>query len=422
MRRLPLAWRLGFLGGVPPVRHWRRRRSGEIVVTYDEDSMLFAAEPRTKWLPQDVDALLLWAAEIGASDIVLASGIRPRIRLHGAWRSVGNRPLETESSLRYILDEVTRSKDAWARLQGREFLDPSYEVAVPGDREKRKVRFRLNATACRDGADIGISLVFRTIPEVPPKLDALGVESDLRPFFFPNNGLVLVTGVMGSGKSTLLGGVMREIVETTDKHILTYEAPVEFDLMRLNDTTGSGAFVVQTEIGRHVESFKVAPKNSTRRAADVVLYGEVRDVETVGGMIEQAEVGTTVYATLHTPSVASTPGRIINMFPAEDKPSMSAGFLGSIRLIVQQRLLKTRDKKRCAVREWLAFDEGMRKSMLGMALADLHVYLDEQVERRGMPLLRSAQRLFDDGILLESELEQVEAEKRAERDAAGGHP
>lgn len=377
------------------------------------EELLFEAEPALAWKRADVDALLLWAAERGASDIAISSGIRPRIRLQGRWLRVGLRRVETQSSMVPVLIETTRAQDAWARLQGREFLDFAYDVALPGTPWKKR-RFRVDATACRDGNGVGVSIVFRTIPELPPRLDELGIEAALRDALFPNNGLVLITGVMGSGKSTTLAAVLREVVETTDKQVITYEAPIEFDLMALNDQTNSGGFVVQSEIGSHLASFDVAPKNSTRRAADVVLYGEARDPETVGGMIEQAEVGTAVYATAHTPSVASTPGRVINVFGSQDQPSMAAGFLGAIRLIVQQRLLKTYDGKRVAVREWLAFDDSMRKDILSMTLPKLYGYLEEKVQERGMPLLRSAEALYARGLLLDSEIEQIRAEKRAE--------
>ncbi|NNM65064.1 MAG: Flp pilus assembly complex ATPase component TadA [Burkholderiales bacterium] len=383
------------------------------------DGLLYEREPALAWRRDDLDAFLLWAADLGASDIVLTSGIKPRVRLHGRWLRVGVRTVETQASMVPALIETTRAQDAWARVQGREFMDYAYEVPLPGTPWKKR-RFRVDATACRDGNGVGLSIVFRTIPSLPPRMDDLGIEAQLRGALFPNNGLVLVTGVMGSGKSTTLAAVLREIIETTDKHVLTFEAPTEFDLMSLNDTTGAGAFVVQSEIGLHLSSFDVAPKNSTRRAADVVLYGEARDPETVGGMIEQAEVGTAVYATAHTPSVAATPGRVINVFPSDDQPSMAAGFLGAIRLIVQQRLLKTCDGKRVAVREWLAFDETMRTEMLSMPLSGLYAYLDRKVHECGMPLLRSAKRLFDAGIIEETEYVQIVAEKRLEAVAAGG--
>ena len=375
--------------------------------------LLFEGEPSLAWRIEDLHNLLRWAAERKASDIALTSGILPRVRIHGRWTVVGRHVVEAQSSLIPLLAETFRSPDAWARLQGREFLDYAYEVPTPGQVWLKK-RFRVNATACRDRSSIGLSIVMRTIPDEPPRLSDMDLPQALRDVLFPNNGLVLVTGVMGSGKSTLLSAVLREIVEVTDKHIITYEAPTEFDLMALNDKSQSGAFVVQSEVGMHIKSFRDAPVNSTRRAADVVLYGEARDPETVGGMIEQAEVGTAVYATAHTPGVSSTPGRVINVFKAEDQPSMAAGFLGAIRLIVQQRLLKTPDGQRVAVREWLSFDDEMRKEMLGLRVADLYPYLEGKVHERGMPLLRSAEELYRQGRISESEIEQIRAEKKVE--------
>lgn len=373
--------------------------------------MVFPSEPALSWSIRDLDAYLLWASDAGCSDIVLSSGIRPRLRLQGRWRQAGVRPVETQASLVPLLSDTTRAPDAWARLQGREFLDYAYEVALPGA-PWRKRRFRVNATACRDGHGVGVSMVFRTIPDLPPKLADLGIPEALAREMYPGNGLVLITGVMGSGKSTTLAAVLREIIETTDRFVITFEAPIEFDLMALNDVAENGAFIVQSEIGAHLARFEDAPKNSTRRAADVVLYGEARDRATVGGVIEQAEVGTAVYATAHTPSVAATPGRVINVFPSEDQPSMAAGFFGAIRLIIQQRLLKTPSGGRVAIREWLAFDDGMRKDLMGMPLSRVYHYLEEQTHKKGMPLLRAAQEMYDKGLVLEEDMEQIRAEKR----------
>jgi defect-in-organelle-trafficking protein DotB len=372
---------------------------------------LFPGEPALAWRRGDLDAFLLWAADRGCSDIVMSSAIRPRVRLQGRWWQAGVRPIETQATMVPMLIESSRAQDAWARLQGRQFLDYAYEVALPGMPWKKR-RFRVNATACRDGHGVGVSLVFRTIPDLPPKIADLGVPEALVKELYPGNGLVLVTGVMGSGKSTTLSAVLREIVEVTDRFTITYESPIEFDLMALNDLAQNGAFVVQSEIGSHLERFEDAPKNSTRRAADVVLYGEARDRATVGGMIEQAEVGTAVYATAHTPSVAATPGRVINVFPSEDQPSMAAGFFGAIRLIVQQRLLKTPEGGRVAVREWLAFDDSMRKDLMGMPLSSVYHYLEEQTHKKGMPLLRAAETLYAEGRVLEEDIEQIRAEKR----------
>ena len=379
------------------------------------DVVLFPGEPALAWRKSDLDAFLMWASEIKASDIVLGSGVKPRISLFGRWRAVGARRVETQSSMIPILIETSRAQDAWARLQGGEAMDYAYEVALPGTPWK-KLRFRVNATACRDGLGVGASIIFRTIPGVPPKIADYGIEPELERHCYPNNGLVLVTGVMGMGKSTFLSAILRQIIETTDRKVDTYEAPIEFDLSALNDLSAHGGFVTQSEIGLHLKSFKDAPRNSTRRAANVVLYGEARDPETVGGMVEQAEIGTAVYATAHTPSVALTPGRVINVFPSDDQPSMQAGFLSAIRLIVQQRLLKTRDGKRAAVREWLAFDDTMRKDLLAMPVSQIYSYLEERVQDSGMPLLRSAERLLADGLLLEEDVAQIRVEKRTEHE------
>jgi defect-in-organelle-trafficking protein DotB len=371
----------------------------------------FPDEPASAWTIKDFDRFLLWARSLDASDIAFAPGMRGRMRVYGKWCPVTQGKLETSTALMPILLGITGAADSWARVIGMEPLDPRYEVPDPEYKWKRH-RFRVNATACVDRGETGVELVLRSIPTTPPTPEEYGLEPELLRALMPENGASIVTGKMGSGKSTLLATVSHEIIRSTDRHMLTYEAPAEFDLMGLNDRyEESGGFVIQAEIGRHLASFRDAPINSTRRAPDVVIYGEVRDAEQMRGLIEQGEIGTAVYGTLHTHAVSTTPGRLLNVFPEAERDAMRAALFSSLRVVIQQRLPRTVDGRRTAARESLIFDEGMRAELMRTHERDLQGVVEEMVQKKGQPLMRSMEALWRRGTILKSEYEAILAEK-----------
>jgi defect-in-organelle-trafficking protein DotB len=266
-------------------------------------------------------------------------------------------------------------------------------------------------------------MVLRLIPKLPPTLDEMFVSQGIRAGMAPGNGLVLITGVMGQGKSTLLSGMLRWMMENEDRHIGTFEDPIEFDLMSMNqiaENMGRGGMIIQSQIGINFPDFKQTAKNSTRRAVDVCLYGEVRDTETMRGMIEQAEVGTLVYATAHTKAVSATPSRILNTFEHAERPAMSAAFFSAVRMIVQQRLLlapknEAGVQNRYAIREYLIFNEDMRQELLLEEDKNWTYIIEEMVENSGVSLLKAAEEAFNDGKICEESFMVIQAEKMRDK-------
>lgn len=367
-------------------------------------SLQFQGEPPSHWLPADFDRLLVWGADLGMSDLLLRPGTAIWIRLHGRWAVVSRRPVSTDEILS-LLDSMTRNVSSSAILKGGEDQDFAYEIQV--DRFTRK-RFRVNATACSDGWSVGGSLVLRTIPSIPVEISTLNLEPEILAAAFPNNGLVLVTGTMGSGKSTLLSSTLRHICETQPRFIQTYESPIEFDLTSIPNAKGP---VVQTEIPTHLADFSRAPRNSARRATDVILFGESRDEETLRGMIEAAEIGATAYSTVHTRSVSETPARIINVFPADLQKQMASTLLSSLRLIVHQRLLPKVGGGRIALREFLVFDAGLRDTLFRAEIDNLIPVVQEMVEAHGQSLLRDAKSKLDQGLIEQEEYLKIVHER-----------
>ena len=343
------------------------------------------------------DDILKWAVEQGASDISFAPNEPVWMRLNGEWHPILQQS-RTNSEIEALLSEFSKQPSAASQARSGQDVDFRYEITV--SRGKR-VRFRCNATGCQDGWGSGVSMVLRTIPELPPKLEVFGLPAELVTAFKPKYGLVLVTGPVGSGKSTLLSSVLRDIAEQEPKHILTYEAPIEFDLMGIPERR---SLVVQTEVPRHLKSFDVAPRNSLRRAGDVILFGEARDKETLRNMAIEAETGVAVYSTVHTNSVAETISRIVREFPHDERDSMIATLVSAMRLIVHQRLVvNATGDGRVALREWLIFDEYVQDSLIRTRSEDLIPVMQELVESHGRPITLDAIEHFKAGRISEVE-------------------
>lgn len=355
---------------------------------------LFSDEPSTYWFMDDLDRLLIWAVNQGMSDISFVPNEPVWGKLHGQWLRVSKRAV-TSDEIMQLVDCTSRTPSASGELKGGQDKDYAYEVSV--DRFKSE-RFRVNASACIDGWSTGASFVMRSIPTIPPKIDDLGIEDEILENVFPLNGLILVTGVMGSGKSTLLASLIRQIRETQKRSVLTYESPIEFDLMSISDPMGP---LVQTSIPEHLEVFSLAPRNAARRAADVILVGESRDPVTLKGMLEAAEIGVCAYSTVHTRSVAETPTRIINVFSAEEQNQIATTLASSLKLIIQQRLVPRVDGGRIALREFLVFRSEHRKELFRTKVRDLVPAIENMVSRDGQRLADDAYRKYDHGLISE---------------------
>jgi defect-in-organelle-trafficking protein DotB len=353
---------------------------------------IYEHEPRIQWDLEEFDKFLLWAVDNNASDVAIYSGNTVKARIHGEWLQVTNRDVMT-NELEKLLHQITRTNNATAKLQGG--LDADFRHEIKRDRFS-SVAFRVNATAIKYGWSLGISITFRTIPSVPPHIDDLDVEDGIMKSAFPLSGLILATGVMGSGKSTLLASMLRHIIETQPRHVITYEDPIEFDLMNFENAKG---FCVQSEIGTHLREFEMAPANAARRAADVILIGEAREANTLRKMLEAAEIGVAAYATLHTRSVAEAPARIINTFPHEIQRQMAVTLLSSLRLIVQQRLVAKEGGGRIALREFLEFDNYIREELMRVPIDGLILKLKEFTVSRGQPMIDDATRKFKEGLI-----------------------
>lgn len=273
-----------------------------------------------------IDALFKMLKDQGASDLHLSSGSPPIFRLHGEMARQNFKPL-THDELMAILFEILTDKQK-ADFQERHDLDFAY--ALPG-----LARFRGNYMMTHRG----IAAVFRIIPSKILSADDLGLPEGVRRMTQFKKGLVLVTGPTGSGKSTTLAAMIDLINATRKEHILTLEDPLEF----IHENKMS--LLNQRQIGEHSMTFTAALRAALREDPDVILVGEMRDLETIGLAMSAAETGHLVFGTLHTNSASKTIDRIIDVFPTDQQEQTRAMLSESLKGVVCQQLLKTADGK-----------------------------------------------------------------------------
>jgi twitching motility protein PilT len=273
----------------------------------------------------DFAAVLNRMVELNASDVHLSPGFAPAVRVRGSIEALEGyevlTPQDTREIVYSLLNDARRK-----RFENEQQLDFAY--AIPG-----VARFRVNAFFQR-GA---ISAAFRLIPESILSLDELGLPSVLAEFTRKPRGFVLVTGPTGSGKSTSLASMIDMINEDRSEHILTIEDPIEFLHGHKN------CIVNQREIGADALDFATALKAALREDPDVILVGEMRDLETISTALTAAETGHLVFATLHTQSTAQTVDRIIDVFPSEQQHQVRMQLSIALQGIVTQQLLPTAD-------------------------------------------------------------------------------
>jgi twitching motility protein PilT len=266
-------------------------------------------------------------AEERASDVHLSPGFKPAIRVRGKITPLEEygplTPQETRDTVYSLLNDDQRK-----RFESNKQLDLAY--AVPG-----VARFRVNCFFQRGS----ISAAFRRIPHEIPQLQELGLPAVLEEFTHKPRGFVLVTGPTGSGKSTSLAAMIDIINREREEHILTIEDPIEFLHNHKN------CIVNQREIGADADDFSLALKSALREDPDVILVGEMRDLETMATALTAAETGHLVFATLHTQSTAQTVDRIIDIFPAEQQSQVRMQLSIALQGIVTQQLLPTADGK-----------------------------------------------------------------------------
>ncbi len=280
----------------------------------------------------DIAELLAFSVKNNASDLHLSAGLPPMIRVDGDVRRI-NLPALDQKTLHALIYDIMSDKQ---RKDYEEFLEVDFSFEIPG-----LARFRVNAF----NQNRGSGAVFRTIPTNILTLEDLNAPAVFKEIINVPRGLILVTGPTGSGKSTTLAAMIDHINKTEQGHILTIEDPIEFV------HTSNKCLINQREVHRDTHGFNEALRSALREDPDIILVGELRDIETIRLALTAAETGHLVFATLHTSSAPKTIDRIIDVFPAGEKPMVRSMLSESLRAVISQTLLKRVGGGRIAAHE-----------------------------------------------------------------------
>jgi twitching motility protein PilT len=280
----------------------------------------------------DITELLAFSAKQGASDLHLSAGLPPMIRVDGDVRRI-NLPALDHKQVQELIYDIMNDKQ---RKDFEEFLETDFSFEVPGI-----ARFRVNAFNQNRGA----GAVFRTIPSKVLTMDDLGMGEVFRKITDVPRGLVLVTGPTGSGKSTTLAAMIDYLNSNKHLHILTIEDPIEF----VHES--KKCLVNQREVHRDTLGFAEALRSALREDPDIILVGEMRDLETIRLALTAAETGHLVFGTLHTTSAAKTIDRVVDVFPAQEKSMVRSMLSESLQAVISQTLIKKVGGGRVAAHE-----------------------------------------------------------------------
>lgn len=328
----------------------------------------------------DITELLAFSAKQGASDLHLSADMPPMIRVDGDVRRI-NLPALDHKEVHSLVYEIMNDKQ---RKDFEEFLETDFSFEVPG-----VARFRVNAFNHNRGA----GAVFRTIPSKILSMDDLGMGQIFKDLAMTPRGIVLVTGPTGSGKSTTLAAMVDYINDTKYDHILTVEDPIEF----VHESKKS--LVNQREVHRDTLGFNEALRSALREDPDVILVGEMRDLETIRLALSAAETGHVVFGTLHTSSAAKTIDRIVDVFPAEEKEMVRSMLSESLQGVISQALLKKNGGGRVAAHEIMVGTPAIRNLIREAKVAQMYSAIQTGGSQGMQTMDQCLQNLLGKGLI-----------------------
>jgi twitching motility protein PilT len=342
----------------------------------------------------DIGELLAFGVKNGASDLHLSAGLPPMIRVDGDIRRI-NVPSLEHKEVHDLVYDIMNDKQ---RKDYEEFLETDFSFEVPG-----LARFRVNAFNHNRGS----GAVFRTIPAVILSLEELGCPSIFKEISDTPRGVVLVTGPTGSGKSTTLAAMVDYKNNTEYGHILTVEDPIEF----VHES--KKCLVNQREVHRDTLGFNEALRSALREDPDVILVGEMRDLETIRLALSAAETGHLVFGTLHTSSAAKTIDRIVDVFPADEKEMVRSMLSESLKAVISQTLMKKNGGGRVAAHEIMVGTPAIRNLIRENKIAQMYSAIQTGQQYGMQTLDQNLQELVKQGVVTR----QIAQSKAANKDS-----
>lgn len=330
-----------------------------------------------------INSIFSAAVEHGASDVHLINGQKPILRIDGVLHAISNMPVLDEKNLEETIFSILNEKEKNKFVQEREF-DTSYELPA-GE------RFRVNLFWEKENP----ALVARLIPAKIPTMEELNTPDIVYALTRIPKGLVIVTGPTGCGKSTSLASMIELINNERSAHIVTLEDPIEFLF------TSKKSIIVQRQLGRDMLSFAEALKHVVRQDPNVIMVGEMRDLETIGTTITLAETGHLVLATLHTYSAAQTIDRIIDVFPPAQQNQVRLQLSISLQGIICQQLLPKVDGGRIAAREILINTPAVANLIRENKVSQIKTVIQTSADVGMVTMEQSIKQLYKDGLISE---------------------
>ncbi|MEN9429653.1 MAG: hypothetical protein RJA86_512 [Pseudomonadota bacterium] len=328
----------------------------------------------------DITELLAFSAKNGASDLHLSAGLPPMIRVDGEVRRI-NLPAMEHKDVHRLVYDIMNDKQ---RRDYEEFWETDFSFEIPG-----VARFRVNAFNQNRGA----GAVFRTIPSKILSMDDLGMGKVFKDISDFPRGIVLVTGPTGSGKSTTLAAMIDYINSTRFDHILTVEDPIEFVHQ------SKKCLINQREVHRDTRGFNEALRSALREDPDIILVGEMRDLETIRLALTAAETGHLVFGTLHTTSAAKTIDRVVDVFPAEEKEMVRSMLSESLQAVISQSLLKKNGGGRVAVHEIMLGTPAIRNLIRENKVAQMYSAIQTGANMGMQTLDQGLKNLVTKGVI-----------------------
>ena len=342
----------------------------------------------------DIAQLLAFTVKNGASDLHLSAGLPPMIRVDGDVRRINVDPMNHELVHGMVYDIMNDKQ----RKAYEEYFETDFSFEIPG-----LARFRVNAFNHNRGS----GAVFRTIPSKILTLEELKAPRIFEEISDTPRGIVLVTGPTGSGKSTTLAGMVNYVNENHYGHVLTIEDPIEF----VHES--KKCLINQREVHRDTLGFSEALRSALREDPDVILVGEMRDLETIRLALSAAETGHLVFGTLHTSSAAKTIDRIVDVFPAAEKEMVRSMLSESLRAVISQTLLKKIGGGRVAAHEIMLGTPAIRNLIRENKIAQMYSAIQTGQSIGMQTLDQNLQELLNKGLISKDEANKKAANKDA---------